>query len=355
MLMPNRSYTAGSQFRYGFNGKENDMETTTQDYGERIYNPRLGRFLSTDPLKHKYPSWTPYAYAMNDVMRCIDLDGEEKKVVIHWIDGFYNDGTPKIKATSVDINKSITYINVNRATGLPLNDGKKFAGTEVYYAMPDGRFIQQETMYEEIKAGEMMPSANYDYTQNVIPGKQADDYKYVHQYDDATLPFSTLGWWIKATSDYTKRDMAAPDNAMTMEDLGGVNAALTVIGAPMQVRGMQALRIAESNKGWSLFSRNYQKQIAGTEGEAVILNGVKFDGLKNGILLDAKGKYSFLLEKGWAQEGLLAQAQRQIKAANGAAIEWHFAEEAAANTVQQLFKDKGITGISVHYTPSIAQ
>jgi len=84
-----------------------------------------------------------------------------------------------------------------------------------------------------------------------------------------------------------------------------------------------------------------------------LLNGTRFDGLVNGVLVDAKGRYAFLLEKGWAQEGLLKQAQRQIKAANGASIEWHFAEEAAANTVRQLFKDKGVTGINVHYTPSV--
>jgi len=52
----------------------------------------------------------------------------------------------------------------------------------------------------------------------------------------------------------------------TMEDLGGVNAAMTVIGAPMQIRGMQAVRVLESNNGWSAFSRSCQKQIAGTEG-----------------------------------------------------------------------------------------
>lgn len=83
------------------------------------------------------------------------------------------------------------------------------------------------------------------------------------------------------------------------------------------------------------------------------MNWVKFEGLVNGTLVDAKSKYAFLLEKNWAQRGLLEQAQRQIKAANSAAIEWHFAEEAAAKTVQQLFKQEAVTGISVHYTPSI--
>ncbi len=41
-------------YRYGFNGKENDNEVkgegNQQDYGFRIYDPRLGRFLSVDPL-----------------------------------------------------------------------------------------------------------------------------------------------------------------------------------------------------------------------------------------------------------------------------------------------------------------
>lgn len=71
-------------------------------------------------------------------------------------------------------------------------------------------------------------------------------------------------------------------------------------------------------------------------------------------LLDAKGKYAFLLEKGWAQSSLLKQAQRQLKAVkgiNGAKIEWHFAEEEAANTVRALFKQEGVKGIDVFYTP----
>lgn len=37
-------------YRYGFNGKENDNEVkgegNQQDYGMRIYDPRLGKFLS---------------------------------------------------------------------------------------------------------------------------------------------------------------------------------------------------------------------------------------------------------------------------------------------------------------------
>ncbi|HWJ29919.1 MAG TPA: hypothetical protein VNS32_25490, partial [Flavisolibacter sp.] len=48
--------TSGSLgvYRYGFNGKENDDEVkgegNQQDYGMRVYDTRLGKFLSVDPL-----------------------------------------------------------------------------------------------------------------------------------------------------------------------------------------------------------------------------------------------------------------------------------------------------------------
>ena len=335
---------------------------TDDESKTRLEGERHSRFLSVDPLTGKYAGWTPYAYAMNDVIRCIDLDGAEKKVVIHWTDGLYGDGTPKITKTTVDINKNIVFINTSAATGLPLNDGKKYAGTEVYYALPDGRFVQGQTMYEEIIPGGLKPSANYDYTQNVIPGKSGEDAAYASsKYDAAYAESETSGtggsWgagagaWVKAYAGITRRDMNAPDNAMTMESLSGVNAAMIVI-AHTNLKGGW---VSESNAGWSTFSKNYQKQISGREGEAYLLNGVKFDGLAaNGkTLLEAKGKYEFLLSKGWAQDGLLKQARSQITAAKGNAIEWHFAEEGAANAVQKLFKDNNITQISVHYTPAI--
>ena len=79
MEMPGR--TMGG-YRYGFNGKEKDTEgewgtQTHYDYGFRIYEPGIGRFLSLDPLTKSYPSWTPYVFAMNRVIDGVDLDGAE--------------------------------------------------------------------------------------------------------------------------------------------------------------------------------------------------------------------------------------------------------------------------------------
>ncbi|MCL4817475.1 MAG: RHS repeat-associated core domain-containing protein, partial [Flavobacteriales bacterium] len=80
--MPGRSF---GKSRYGFNGKEMDDEVysstgTSYDYGFRIYNPRLGRFLSVDPLTDKFPMLTPYQFASNTPIWAIDLDGLEARV-----------------------------------------------------------------------------------------------------------------------------------------------------------------------------------------------------------------------------------------------------------------------------------
>jgi RHS repeat-associated protein len=80
MTMPGRIYSRGD-YRFGFNGKEKDDEVSGSgnqyDYGFRIYNPRIGRFLSVDPLFKSYPWYSPYQFAGNNPIRFIDLDGKE--------------------------------------------------------------------------------------------------------------------------------------------------------------------------------------------------------------------------------------------------------------------------------------
>ena len=79
MSMPGRKYDAGSGYRYGFNGKEKDAATTTEgyDYGARIYDGRIGRWLSIDPSQVKYPHLTPYGFCGNDPINSIDLNGKD--------------------------------------------------------------------------------------------------------------------------------------------------------------------------------------------------------------------------------------------------------------------------------------
>ncbi len=78
-----------ARHRYGFNGKEADYEgeintLNTYDYGFRIYNPGIARFLSVDPLTKKFAMLTPFQFASNTPIQAIDLDGLEAACINHY-------------------------------------------------------------------------------------------------------------------------------------------------------------------------------------------------------------------------------------------------------------------------------
>lgn len=83
--MPGRSYqntiiSGTNDYRYGFNGKELDKSgefgsLAHYDYGFRIYNPAIGKFLSVDPLAEKFPAWSPFNFVLNCPIRMVDPDG----------------------------------------------------------------------------------------------------------------------------------------------------------------------------------------------------------------------------------------------------------------------------------------
>jgi RHS repeat-associated protein len=68
--------------RFTFNGKESDSEVkgegNQQDYGFRVYDLRIAKFLSVDPLTKEYPWYTPYQFAGNKPIKFTDLDGLEE-------------------------------------------------------------------------------------------------------------------------------------------------------------------------------------------------------------------------------------------------------------------------------------
>ncbi len=70
----------GDFYRHGFNGMEKDDEVkgggNSYDFGARIYDSRVGRWLTIDPLAEKYTSLSPYNFVSNSPILFIDPDGE---------------------------------------------------------------------------------------------------------------------------------------------------------------------------------------------------------------------------------------------------------------------------------------
>ena len=82
MVMPGRSWQAATAtgYGFGFNGKLNDDDVRgsyqTLEFGGRgIYNPRISRFFSIDPIFEKYPWQSSYIFANNRPIQFIDYEG----------------------------------------------------------------------------------------------------------------------------------------------------------------------------------------------------------------------------------------------------------------------------------------
>ncbi len=71
------SVNLASSQRYKYNGKELDRTHGLDwyDYGARMYDPALARWMVPDPMAEKYYSASPYAYCHDDPINAIDPDG----------------------------------------------------------------------------------------------------------------------------------------------------------------------------------------------------------------------------------------------------------------------------------------
>jgi RHS repeat-associated protein len=137
---------SSSSYRFGFNGKEMDNETSgtgnQYDYGFRIYNPRLGKFLSVDPLTKSYPWFTPYQFAGNEPIWSIDLDGLEQFRVTY---RSTNEGDATIKV--------VTHVNPTDRTNHP-----EYGTGGVEYVYLDGTTERKE---------DFVPGSGEEFTANL--------------------------------------------------------------------------------------------------------------------------------------------------------------------------------------------
>lgn len=76
-------------YPYGFNGKEKDDEINSiegayDDFGARMYDSRLGRWMSRDPKESYFPGISTYAFAYNSPLAFNDPTGESGRLSINY-------------------------------------------------------------------------------------------------------------------------------------------------------------------------------------------------------------------------------------------------------------------------------
>jgi len=272
MGMPERAYTPLSGgYRYGFNGKENDNEVkgngNQQDYGMRIYDPRLGRFLSVDPLAQEFPWYSPYQFAGNKPIEAIDLDGAEE---------FYVNQQNLVKQRAVfeAINKEQQAARV--ADPLGLKDIKKrivqngnltTVGPDksTWYSRRQSELRKAQAAKEKaIQGATMDPLAGAiaynslntakDYVQgvvghgeNLINGiNEGDGWKIAGNVVLLGLDAAPAGPLIRSASLNTK----IGDGILSAGDVLRIENAATRIGKPITVIGSRARGTAGAYSDW---------------------------------------------------------------------------------------------------------
>jgi RHS repeat-associated protein len=140
-LRTGRSFNSSS-YLYSFNGKLKDDEMkgegNSYDFGARIYDSRLGRFLSTDPWERAYPWQSTYSYFANSPIWKIDFKGK-------------GDPTKNPEISSANISKnSNRFKKVERTR----TDGTKYFHTGVDIKTKNG-----DNIYA-IKGGEVVDIVN---------------------------------------------------------------------------------------------------------------------------------------------------------------------------------------------------
>jgi RHS repeat-associated protein len=77
MLMQGRGFSIVS--KYSFNGQERDIEVGNENYSfsYRMYESRICKFLSVDPLIAKFPYYSPFQFAANQPIHALEIEGLE--------------------------------------------------------------------------------------------------------------------------------------------------------------------------------------------------------------------------------------------------------------------------------------
>ncbi|MDX9933092.1 MAG: RHS repeat-associated core domain-containing protein [Bacteroidales bacterium] len=189
---PGRMYSSDN-YRYSYNGKEQDNEIkgtgNSIDFGARMYDSRLGRWLSLDPLQAKYPSLSPYQFCANNPILFIDPNGKE----IYITDPESGETFLYVPNSGI-VYENVYVNNVNQALDFLYNnsvDGENRVGDIAFD--PNIGVIINVNKWEKLKSDEFRPSLSWDgeilwndrKAEDYGDGKSSPIVSFAHELDHA--------------------------------------------------------------------------------------------------------------------------------------------------------------------------
>jgi RHS repeat-associated protein len=171
--LTNRVFTPDA-FPNSFNGKRDDDELNGwQNYGMRNYLKYTRRLMDrVDDLSKKYPELSPYQFASNKPIKCVDLDGGEaaEEDAEELIRGYGNSSSSSnngLKPAEEITEEQLEFLR-NPNNIKEFQRQRQSAPRERYETLPDGRVVKvpnmgtalRTTNSEEIEENKSTPVSN---------------------------------------------------------------------------------------------------------------------------------------------------------------------------------------------------
>jgi RHS repeat-associated protein len=78
----NRENSTPNQYKLSSKELQDELDLGWFDYGKRMYQPEIGKWISPDPLAYEYFDHSPYTFVLNNPLKYVDPKGDSVELII---------------------------------------------------------------------------------------------------------------------------------------------------------------------------------------------------------------------------------------------------------------------------------
>jgi RHS repeat-associated protein len=162
------------QYRYTGKPLDEEFDLNLHYYGARYVSAPYGRFTQIDPLRGKYPSWSPYVYTLDNPLKFVDPDGRAAAAEDNPLQTITEGAVQKLADLGAKLDAGISFtVKVGMEVGAKLGLCKATAGASVSYTTSAGGGKQTVKRGVEARAAVGNNKATAGLSTNIVGEPQA--------------------------------------------------------------------------------------------------------------------------------------------------------------------------------------